>query len=257
MVAFVYDRTLPDTRGAMAEWSLNILTTEYNLILSDTVSNGRVFARDYGGYRGLWQYSFVQDFGSRSLEAWREDGYQYAIGTPEYFADAFARQPGMESQILLLKQFPPPNDTRAWRGNPLLFYRLWRMEHETRQRLGETIVLAGYDLEQTADALIVTLYWQAEKLPERNYNVYLHLAPLDSRDIIAQADGIPAFNRLTRTWYDPGETLIGTTFTVPLPPDVSGEYRLLPGMYDYESGVRLLSETGEDFVELARITIGE
>lgn len=254
-LALVTERTLPDTRAALAEWSLDVLTTEYNLILAETVPIGRVFSRDRGGYRGLWQHFFDDDLSRQPLEFWRQQGFQYAIGTPAYFAAARARQPQLADQLLLLKQFPRPGDTGRWRGPTLQFYRLFPPQTRLDVTLGEVIRLAGYDLTRTPDALTVVPYWQALRLPPANYNVYLHLARPDGRDFIAQADGIPAYNRLTRTWYDPAETLIGTTFTVPLPPAAAGEYRLLLGLYDVVTGARLLTATGADFVELARVTL--
>lgn len=256
-LALVYERTLPDTRAGMAEWSLNVLTTEYNNILAETVPMGRVFSRDRGGYRGLWQFYYERDFGSRSLQAWRAEGHQYIIGTPAYFTAAFARQPDSEAQMLLLKQFPPPDTTHLWRGPTLRFYRLWRPQHATSHPFGEAITLVGYDWQQTDTAITITPYWQAAQLPAANYNVYIHLYPLDRREIVTQADGIPAFNRLTRTWADPSETLIGTTFTLIVPAEAAGQYRVVIGLYDVETGARLLTETGEDFIELQRITVSD
>ena len=214
-----------------------------------------MFSRDRGGYRGLWQFFYDHPFESQQLQAWQDAKYQYAIGTPAYFAPAFAQYRGAEAHMLLLKQFPAPGDTHEWRGETLRFYRLWRPQHETHDILGNAIALVGYDLTQTRAAITLTPYWRAETLPDANYNVYIHLVPLDSRDIIAQADGIPADNRLTRTWYDPAETLIGTTFSVPIPPDAAGDYRLLIGLYNLDTGARLLSETGDDFVEVERVTL--
>ena len=64
---------------------------------------------------------------------------------------------------------------------------------------------------------------------------------IDQVDVLAQADGNPAKpDRLSLTWVHLDETLISPDFTLTVPSDLpTGEYRLLIGLYNYQTGVRL------------------
>jgi len=101
-------------------------------------------------------------------------------------------------------------------------------------RLAEVMRLRGYDLEQTADALALTLYWQAEQSPGTSYHVFVHLAPPDAPPV-AQADGVPVnWQRPTTSWRA-GEVIVDA-YTIPLTGVEAGQYNLLIGMYDPAAG---------------------
>jgi hypothetical protein len=137
------------------------------------------------------------------------------------------------------------------------------MDVETKVRFGEHILLTGYDrsAEQAnpGDTLNLRFYWKALAVPETNYSLYIHLAPLTEHSILAQADGSPAsVNHPTTSWDDPDETLIGEPFQLKIPPDLpAGQYRVLIGLYDYTTGQRLLTDTGEDYFSLFTLTVPE
>jgi hypothetical protein len=87
--------------------------------------------------------------------------------------------------------------------------------------------------------------------------------PEDSNDLLAQADGNPAApERLTQTWTNRDEILIGPPFVLNLPADLSpGTYRVLTGLYDFNTGIRLgviedvTGETVGDAYEVTRIEV--
>ena len=105
-------------------------------------------------------------------------------------------------------------------------------------QLGEAIALAGYSIEGSTDdaALDVELVWQALDEPAGNYKVFVHL--LDkSGQLVAQSDAEPAGGYRTGSWI-PGEVIVDT-HVLPLPADAAGVFRLLTGLYDPVSGIRL------------------
>jgi hypothetical protein len=109
-------------------------------------------------------------------------------------------------------------------------------------RLGSVIRLVGYELIapelNLADELLLTLYWQADDQPEQNYTVFVHILN-DSGELVAQQDGMPRDNTYATTHWTVGP-LIDDTHTVSLPPDLpAGEYRLIIGMYVWQTGERL------------------
>jgi len=113
-------------------------------------------------------------------------------------------------------------------------------------RLGEAIRFLGYDLEGAVAGqrlipgqdLQVTLTWQAEAMPERNYSVFVQLLDEDNQ-VRAQHDGQPGDGTLiTMTWAS-GE-YVRDVHPLTLPSDLPpGDYRLIIGMYLPDSGERL------------------
>ena len=110
--------------------------------------------------------------------------------------------------------------------------------------------------EETGE-LNIQVYWQALAEVPDSYKVFAHL--LDSDDaIIAQSDFIPGDGTAPTTSWMSGE-VITDTIRIQLPEEVSpGRYRLVVGLYNAASGVRLpvnQGTRGEDFVVLFEATI--
>jgi len=113
-----------------------------------------------------------------------------------------------------------------------------RPQHAQTARLGEAIRFLGYDLTggldgdrlQPGQSLEVTLFWQAEAPPDRNYVVFVQL--LDSADRVrAQHDGQPGSDTLITTTWAAGEYVLDT-HRLNLPPALAADqYRLIVGMY--------------------------
>jgi hypothetical protein len=109
-------------------------------------------------------------------------------------------------------------------------------------RLDEQIELLGYDLIPSLDTdertLKITLYWQALTAPETDYTLFLHLTAPDGF-VKAQRDQQP-FNGLWPTGRWTAGDLLADRYTIRLDDWLQpGEYLLLAGLYEPQSGQRL------------------
>jgi hypothetical protein len=255
----VRDRQAPDRRVALREWFDQNLEPGTVIVNND---NHKTFNPLWGGipYQHWMDWWISNDIMEHPLEEWRKGrGMSYAVldkaGEQAMLADDAGR--AYLSQMLHLRDFV---ETPA-RGPAMTVYRLWRMEHETDVQFGDTIRLVGYDGDASGakrgQPLMLRFYWRASAVPADNYSLFIHLVPLDGDVPLAQADGAPANpGRPTLTWNDPGETLIGQPFALNIPADLpAGEYRLKVGLYNYESGARLLVTAGGDSYELTRVKL--
>jgi hypothetical protein len=107
----------------------------------------------------------------------------------------------------------------------------------TNLRLGEAIVLLGYDLRVT-ESVQLTLYWQAQQAIERSYKVFVHLVDPATNTIVAQSDAAPRQWAYPMTWWQAGE-VVTETIELPLDTTTTGARLLRLGLYDEETGVRL------------------
>jgi hypothetical protein len=105
-------------------------------------------------------------------------------------------------------------------------------------KLGQDIALRGYTLDQPAgggEVLRLTLYWQALQNVTGHYKVFLHVVD-ESGHIVAQQDEEPAAGEApTQSWLA-GE-VVTDMHVLNLPP--GGPYRLVTGLYDPDTGLRL------------------
>jgi len=125
---------------------------------------------------------------------------------------------------------------------------------------GGKLALAGYDLEPEkpvpGDELAVWLSWHRQgPALARDYTVFVHL--LDGAgERVAQGDGAPGYLGPvpTRLWL-PGVSVLDR-HVVLLPADLpAGQYSLLIGWYDPETGERLHLASGDDNLNLAQLTV--
>jgi hypothetical protein len=121
-------------------------------------------------------------------------------------------------------------------------------------RLGEQVTLTGFQIEQGAAAIQLTLVWESDGPTARPYTVFNHL--VDSAGIpVAQADNWPLAGAWPPTCWEAGMEIVDR-YTVPLPSDLpAGEYRLLTGMYDASSEARLRAADGRDAIELTTVAV--
>jgi len=108
----------------------------------------------------------------------------------------------------------------------------------TDSRFGEVISLVGYDIQRRDGALDIELYWSAVATPELDYKVFVHLVDSDGR-LVAQHDGYPLNGAYPTSWWTAGE-IVGDAHTLPSPPHEDGDVGLYIGMYDAQSGERLV-----------------
>jgi len=134
---------------------------------------------------------------------------------------------------------------RQWTPPPLAIPLDTRLE-PVATLLGANVVSPLNSLP-TSHPLTVTLVWQAEAESEKSYHVFVHV--LDpAGNIIAQNDAAPAqWQRPTTSWLH-GEIVLDE-HVLGMPVDtLAGDYTLLCGLYDPETGDRLTTPTGSDAI---------
>ena len=125
------------------------------------------------------------------------------------------------------------------------------------------IRLLGYELDsETAvpgEPVYLTIYWQAQApIPER-YKVFTHLIGdvynINSDNFLwGQQDNEPLNGRRPTTTWRTGEVILDR-YAIPLDPQApAGTYQIEIGLYDPATGVRLLLQSGLDFVILDSVT---
>jgi len=257
-LGIVQDRARPDTRAALADWSLPILTTPYQTILQDS-RDVRPFVRDRAGYRGLWHSQRWEDPLEQLPAAWRAEGANWLMATEETQERLTQTDEGRKwaAEGLFLKSFPPEGE--RWRGPALWFYRLTPPMTAVDVVWGETVHLVGYDVlkndsawpdnsdMQAGDTLTFAGYWRATTTPPADLHLFIHVRPADDlTQVVEQVDGLPVDMRPTTTWDDTQETLIGTAYSLIWPDLPTGDYVLIIGLYDLATGVRWLTTEGSD-----------
>lgn len=110
-------------------------------------------------------------------------------------------------------------------------------QHPLDVKLGDIIALRGYDLQQAEESLRLRLYWQSIQPTATDYTGFVHLRT-QSGELVAQKDQPPTAGRYPTSLWDVGE-IIPDEVIIPLPDDVASPYRLMVGLYDPRSGVRL------------------
>ncbi len=258
-IAGAYEHTLPDTRNDLARW---IDTTLAPAPYIAEIDNHKTLNGAWGGYAGTNTFRRIEGahVNDRPLETWREMGAVYAIEAQDDYEEWDETPEGraLLEETLLLKTF---TRSEAHRGPSMVVLRLSPIQHTASGQLG-SIRLIGYDIDRTAvqpgESITFTLYWQADDAPDGDYAVYNHLSPLGSRDLIAQVDGspLPDERRPTTSWTDDDETFISRPFTLIVPENAQpGDYRMITGFYRRDTGERLPTPDGEDFVLVTTITV--
>ena len=114
-------------------------------------------------------------------------------------------------------------------------------QNEAGVVFGRQAKLIGYDVPGTVEAgqpFTLTLYWEAMAPDGKDYTVFVHLLSV-SEETVAQADGPPQSNWYPTSIWAPGEQ-IGDSHMLSPPGDAAaGNYMLVVGLYDPQSGQRL------------------
>lgn len=123
-------------------------------------------------------------------------------------------------------------------------------------QFGGALALEGYARQLEPGGLRVTLRWSAGDYLDTEYTIFVHLVdPDDETQVLAQDDGPPLDGRWPTSLWLPG-VVLDDEHIIPLPPDLSaGTYRLLVGLYDPHTGVRLSLAGGGDAVRLFEIDL--
>lgn len=240
----VAERMPPDRRVTIREYFDVNLDAGTVLV---TYDNEKTFNPYWGGLIGREWIDWYRDDtpADTSVAEWRDErGISYAL-LPTWMVDEL--EDSDDGQAFLANLYPLKTFAggEPQRGPEVVLYRLTGPEHDDDVRFGEAIQLVGYDggteSASPGDVLGYRFYWQADEAPSENYSLFVHLMPVDADELVAQADGNPAApERLTQTWDDPTEVLISPWFQLTLPADLpAGEYHVLMGLYNFETGERL------------------
>ncbi|TKJ30714.1 MAG: hypothetical protein CEE40_04270 [Chloroflexi bacterium B3_Chlor] len=117
------------------------------------------------------------------------------------------------------------------------------IRHSREARLGEGIQFLGYDLNtnevSAGGTLHLTLYWQALGEMQVSYKVFTHLLDAENR-IRGQKDSFPGRGEAPTTSWLEGEVIADEYEIVVDSAAPPGEYVIEIGMYDANTGQRLL-----------------
>ena len=165
-------------------------------------------------------------------------------------------------------------DYLAWVEANYLARRVWDNDHiiyfaprfpgdqsppnAQRVRLGEALMLRGYQVEETTvqagDRLDLKVYWQTDASLSENYTIFTQLLDRNSL-FVAGWDSQPLGGHFpTKQW--PSGEIVTDIVRLPIPPDLlAGDYQLITGLYLLETGARLTTAGGQDYINLAPIFI--
>ncbi|MDM8527152.1 6-pyruvoyl-tetrahydropterin synthase-related protein [Anaerolineales bacterium HSG24] len=117
------------------------------------------------------------------------------------------------------------------------------------------ISLTGFSIEPIQnERLDFRLYWQTDQPIHADYTIFAQLLTVDNQ-LVASFDAPPFDGAYpTSTWL-PHQPIIDPHH-IPLTNVLAGEYRLVVGLYQPETGQRLWHEHGSDFVELSSVIVG-
>jgi hypothetical protein len=109
-------------------------------------------------------------------------------------------------------------------------------------QFGQGISLQGFTLAENilrpGEPLTLTLFWQRNGPVSQDYHLFVHIVD-DTDQLIAQLDG-PPISRYYPTYEWAEGLLLPDPHIIEIGPDVPpGTYRLIVGMYEWPSLVRI------------------
>ena len=124
------------------------------------------------------------------------------------------------------------------------------LENDVNVAYPPLMTLTGYELDETVVApnsvLPLQLQWNIQSATDMDYRVFVQLIDKDNpSELLGSGDSTPK-----QTWYPSTSFVAGTCFndlyTIQLMPDIlAGEYDLLVGVYDANTGTRLNGQSDE------------
>lgn len=127
--------------------------------------------------------------------------------------------------------------------------------------LGDAIALVGYDAPTRmapGDRVRVAFYWHVLDTIPGDYKVFVHLlgTDADGERVLAQDDSKPVYWSYPTNLWQPGEYVRDEHFLVLDPALPRGDFQLVVGMYDAESGERLPAyDAGGHPLDAQRVTL--
>jgi hypothetical protein len=122
---------------------------------------------------------------------------------------------------------------------------------------GDGVVLGGYQVIIAACGsdgcpVDIRLAWRASRTPIGYYKTFVHLVDRNGR-IAAQRDQLPGDGDYPTAGWVTGQWIDDPQGKLMVPP---GSYQVFVGLYDPDSGRRLVDSTGQDLLEIATFTVG-
>jgi hypothetical protein len=124
----------------------------------------------------------------------------------------------------------------------------------------DAITLLGFQTARKeayhpGDALTIQLFWQAVDIVEHDYTVFVQLLGPDGK-IYGQMDSQPQYGETPTSRWTPDE-IIKDPYRFTISEDAPlGEYQLIAGMYEFETGKRLIiKKDNQSFSKLMSILI--
>jgi hypothetical protein len=103
----------------------------------------------------------------------------------------------------------------------------------------DLIRLSGFDKTESGETLDLILYWQALEDLDTSYKIFLHMTDGDTGELVKQIDFIPQSWTNPTDWWIAGE-YITDPISLPLSDLPGGEYQVWLGIYDPDTGERLV-----------------
>ncbi len=124
-------------------------------------------------------------------------------------------------------------------------FEIPRVEIESDAVFGSQLRLLGYDTRQADGQMKITLHWQALQRTDTAYQFFVHMIDPTSEKLVTQADVMPYHWTYPTFWWEAGE-IVSDEIALSLADVPQGNYRLEIGVYDPDSGERLLLVSGRD-----------
>jgi hypothetical protein len=146
-------------------------------------------------------------------------------------------------------------------GSFKVYMQMAPPEHQVEARLGEEIILLGYDLLrddfQPDGGVSIALHWSAVSQPCDNYTVFVQLVDWSGPEVIAQSDTYPVHSKRPTSGWHPGEHILDT-HDLKLPHNLpDGKYEVIAGMYNLETRERLpvtgTRATKDNYISLGKL----
>ena len=129
-------------------------------------------------------------------------------------------------------------------------------------RFGGQIALIGLreraQVYRPGEAVTLDLIWRAERKPQADYTVFMHLRRADDGGQVAALDSPPQNGAAPTSGWSPGQ-VISEARAVPIPADApAGDYHVIIGWYRYPSFERLtIDDQGTTEYLAARVRVVE
>ena len=134
------------------------------------------------------------------------------------------------------------------------------VENAIRATFGTQIELAGFAVEpvsvEPGGTAGLRLYWRALRRPDADYTVFVHVRDA-AGNLVTQADGQPRGGAYPTSFWDADELVVDEREIEMSREVVPGEYALVVGLYELDSGDRLFldGDTSHTEVVLAHLKV--